>query len=83
MGSFLSDGKQFMQRGNNSGCGKDQSTWQIPDDAKRLADGRISSGKYLKAGAGEKKRRFLWEFQIMYGHSQNTIMSIRRYIREF
>ena len=83
MGSFLSDGKQFMQRGNNSGCGKDQSTWQIPDDAKRLADGRISSGKYLKAGAGEKKRRFLWEFPIMYGHSQNTIMSIRRYIREF
>ena len=83
MGSFLSDGKQFMQRGNNSGCGKDQSTWQIPDDVKRLADGRISSGKYLKAGAGEKKRRFLWEFQIMYGHSQNTIMSIRRYIREF
>lgn len=83
MGSFPSDGKQFMQRGNNSGCGKDQSTWQIPDDAKRLADGRISSGKYLKAGAGEKKRRFLWEFQIMYGHSQNTIMSIRRYIREF
>ena len=83
MGSFLSDGKQFMQRGNNSGCGKDQSTWQIPDDAKRLADGRISSGKYLKAGAGEKKRRFLWEFQIMYGHSQNTIMSIRRYLREF
>lgn len=83
MGSFLSDGKQFMQRGNNSGCGKDQSTWQIPDDAKRLADGHISSGKYLKAGAGEKKRRFLWEFQIMYGHSQNTIMSIRRYIREF
>ena len=56
MGSFLSDGKQFMQRGNNSGCGKDQSTWQIPDDAKRLADGRISSGKYLKAGAGEKKK---------------------------
>ena len=83
MGSFLSDGKQFMQRGNNSGCGKDQSTWQIPDDVKRPADGRISSGKYLKAGAGEKKRRFLWEFQIMYGHSQNTIMSIRRYIREF
>ena len=83
MWSLLSDGKQFMQRGNNSGCGKDQSTWQIPDDAKRLADGRISSGKYLKAGAGEKKRRFLWEFQIMYGHSQNTIMSIRRYIREF
>ena len=77
------DGKQFMQGGNNSGCGKDQSTWQIPDDAKRLAEGRISSGKYLKAGAGEKKRRFLWEFQIMYGHSQNTIMSIRRYIREF
>ena len=73
----------FCKEGKIPGAVKNGKSWQIPDDAKRLADGHISSGKYLKAGAGEKKRRFLWEFQIMYGHSQNTIMSIRRYIREF
>ena len=82
-GVFYRTVNNLCKEGTIPGAEKIKVTGQIPDDAKRLADGRISSGKYLKAGAGEKKRRFLWEFQIMYGHSQNTIMSIRRYIREF
>ena len=46
----------LCKEGTIPGAEKIKVTWQIPDDAKRPADGRISSGKYLKAGAGEKKK---------------------------
>ena len=46
----------LCKEGKIPGAEKIKGTWWIPDDAKRPADGRISSGKYLKAGAGEKKK---------------------------
>lgn len=38
----------FCKSGKISGAIKIGKSWQIPDDAEKPADGRISSGKYIK-----------------------------------
>ena len=38
----------LCNRGRIPGAEKVGGTWQIPDDAKKPIDGRISSGKYAK-----------------------------------
>ena len=55
-GVFYRTVNNLCKEGTIPGAEKIKGTWQIPDDAKRPADGRISSGKYLKEGAGEKKK---------------------------
>ena len=39
----------FCKSGKISGAIKIGKSWQIPDDAEKPADGRISSGKYIKS----------------------------------
>ncbi len=43
---------ELCKRGKVPGAVKVKEAWQIPDDAEKPADGRVSSGKYLK----EKKK---------------------------
>lgn len=46
----------FCKTGKISGAIKVGKSWQIPDDAEKPADGRVSSGKYVrKAACAEKK----------------------------
>ncbi len=46
----------LCQKGRIEGAVKKGRMWQIPDDAIKPADGRISSGKYVgKAESGERK----------------------------
>ena len=42
--------------GRIPGVIKDGRIWQIPDDAVRPADGRVSSGKYTKAQVVTNKK---------------------------
>lgn len=46
----------FCKSGKIPGAVKNGMNWQIPDDAKRPADGRVSSGKYVKKSAIVEKR---------------------------
>lgn len=39
---------ELCKNGKISGAVKSGKSWQIPDDAVRPADGRVSSGKYRK-----------------------------------
>lgn len=41
----------FCKSGKISGAVKNGKSWQIPDDAKKPADGRVSSGEYRKKKA--------------------------------
>lgn len=41
----------FCKQGKISGAVKVNGRWQIPDDAKKPNDGRITSGKYLSSGS--------------------------------
>ena len=41
----------MCKKGRIQGAIKANNSWQIPDDAKRPADGRVSSGKYVKKTA--------------------------------
>ena len=43
---------ELCKKGKIDGAVKAGRIWQIPDDAKRPADGRISSGKYVKEASG-------------------------------
>lgn len=42
--------------GKISGAVKKGRTWQIPDDAEKPADGRISSGRYMKKNTSEERK---------------------------
>lgn len=46
----------FCKSGKIPGAVKKGKSWQIPDNAKRPADGRISSGKYLKKPESKGKK---------------------------
>ena len=46
----------LCNRGRVPGAEKVGGTWQIPDDAKKPIDGRISSGKYAKKNVERKLR---------------------------
>ena len=46
----------FCKSGKIPGAVKKGKSWQIPDDAKKPVDGRISSGKYVRNTAPEKKK---------------------------
>ena len=43
----------LCKNGKIKGAVKIGKSWQIPDDAKKPADGRMSSGKYIRQSAGE------------------------------
>lgn len=42
----------MCKKGRIEGAVKVKGAWQIPDDAKKPEDGRVSSGKYVKRTAG-------------------------------
>lgn len=44
----------FCKAGKIPGAVKERKSWQIPDDAVKPADGRVSSGKYAKKAADIK-----------------------------
>lgn len=46
----------FCKSGKIPGAVKKGKSWQIPDNAQRPADGRISSGKYLKKPESKGKK---------------------------
>lgn len=41
----------MCKKGRIQGARKVNGSWQIPDDARKPADGRVSSGKYMKKAA--------------------------------
>ena len=45
----------LCKSGKISGAKKNGKSWQIPDDAKKPADGRVASGKYIKTSERKKK----------------------------
>lgn len=47
----------FCKSGKISGAVKEGKSWKIPDDACKPADGRISSGKYVKKGASSERKK--------------------------
>ena len=47
---------QFCKSGKIPGAIKNGKSWSIPDDAARPADGRVSSGKYIKDDASKGRR---------------------------
>ena len=47
---------QFCKSGKIHGAVKNGKSWSIPDDAARPADGRVSSGKYIKGDASKGKK---------------------------
>ena len=57
----------FCKEGMIPGAVKIGKKWQIPDDAKRPADKRIVTGRYIKSG-GQRRRKnhFRSEYQIIY-----------------
>ena len=44
----------LCKSGKISGAKKSGKSWQIPDDAKKPADGRVASGKYIKTSERKK-----------------------------
>ena len=46
----------FCKSGKIPGAVKDGKSWQIPDNAEKPVDGRVSSGKYIKKPAPKEKR---------------------------
>lgn len=46
----------FCNSGKIPGAVKSGKSWQIPDNAEKPADGRISSGKYIKKSVPEEKK---------------------------
>lgn len=46
----------FCKSGKIPGAVKKGKSWQIPDDAEKPADGRISSGKYRKGFISQEKK---------------------------
>ena len=44
----------MCKKGRIAGVKKEKGSWLIPDDAKKPADGRVSSGKYIKKNIDEK-----------------------------
>lgn len=46
----------FCNSGKIPGAVKSGKSWQIPDHAEKPADGRISSGKYIKKSVPEEKK---------------------------
>lgn len=46
----------FCNSGKIPGAVKSGKSWQIPDNAEKPADGRISSGKYIKKSVSEEKK---------------------------
>lgn len=46
----------FCKSGKISGAVKEGRSWQIPDDAKKPVDGRVSSGKYIKKDRLKKRK---------------------------
>lgn len=46
----------LCRSGKIPGAIKFERTWQIPDDATKPEDGRVTSGKYIKKYATEKKK---------------------------
>ena len=45
----------LCKSGKIPGAKKNGKSWQIPDDAKKPADGRVASGKYIKTSEKKKK----------------------------
>ncbi len=46
----------MCKKGKVQGAQKVKGTWQIPDDAKKPVDGRVSSGKYIKKAASTEMK---------------------------
>lgn len=46
----------FCKSGKIPGAVKNGKSWQIPDDAEKPVDGRVSSGKYIKKSVPKEKR---------------------------
>jgi hypothetical protein len=46
----------FCKSGKISGAVKNGRSWQIPDDAEKPIDGRVSSGKYIKKSMSKEKK---------------------------
>ncbi|MGN1156987.1 MAG: AAA family ATPase [Agathobacter sp.] len=46
----------LCKKGKIDGAIKIRRTWQIPDDARKPSDGRVSSGKYIKKAANEERK---------------------------
>ena len=82
----------LCKKGRIPGAVKNGGRWQIPDEAIKPEDGRISSGRYVKTRGQEKLRRYSISERrgiskviinmrnlIMHGHSLNIIMWIKPY----
>ena len=67
----------FCKSGKIPGAVKKGKSWQIPDNAERPADGRISSGNILRNQNQKKKNRFLLVFLIMCVRSRSITMLIK------
>ena len=46
----------LCKKGRIEGAVKVGRSWQIPDHAQKPADGRVSSGRYIKSKAGSGRR---------------------------
>lgn len=47
---------KFCKEGKIPGAVKSGKSWQIPDNAAKPADGRISSGKYVRKNEGTDRK---------------------------
>ena len=63
----------LCNKGRVLGAIKVGRQWQIPDNAKKPIDGRVSSGKYSKKRMAKQDLCQL-KFQIMSAHRANIIM---------
>ena len=45
---------ELCLQGRIKGATKFGTTWAIPEDAEKPADGRIKTGKYIKSNKGEE-----------------------------
>ena len=46
----------FCKSGKIPGAIKNGKSWQIPDNAEKPVDGRVSSGKYIKKSMPKEKK---------------------------
>ena len=63
---------EFCKEGMIPGAVKVGKRWQIPDDAKRPADKRIVTGRYIKSGVENEKN---YSFACNYIYNQFGLLS--------
>ncbi len=64
----------LCKSGKINGVRKAGRFWQIPDDAKKPSDGRISSGKYVKKSEEKEKNHYQSVYRTTSEHKPIIIM---------